>query len=255
LRLPHLNFEDNDITVWGIAALFCSTLAVFAVNVSALIPDNVVAGLHATRLDGGNANQLRANIVEMRAENVRVTRDYRALLARLNLLNDDSGEVIRRLAAVERSMPLLIESLPLHSDIDRSLLTASIAAASPEVYQADGGVIVVRHSPLFEDLGSRGSLDQPIPPFPDGTGYGVALGDEVLRESAAIRRAQILSQTGPLLSGLTFIMGETGALAYTRIIAGPFPDFEDASVLCEPLDIMGIDCEPVPFEGETWPGR
>lgn len=252
LALPRLNFEHNDVTLWGIAALVCSALAVFAANVSALIPDNVVAGLHATRLDGGNGNQLRAHIIEMRAENVRLTREYRALLARLNLLDDDSGEMIRRLAAVERSMPLLIESLPLDSDIDRSLLTASIAATSPEIYEADGGIIIVRQSALFQDI-DQGTLDQPIPPLPGGTGYGVALGGDTPRESAALRRAQILSQTGPLLGGLTFILGEAGERASARLIAGPFARYEDASIMCEPLDVMGIDCQPVPFEGEAWP--
>src|SRR5690606_464700 len=140
----------------------------------ALVPVHVVSGLHATRLDGGNTNQLRAQVAEMRAENARMASEYRALLARLNMLDDDSGEVIRRLAAVERSMPLLIESLPLDSDIDRSLLTASIAATSPEVYEADGGIIVVRRSALFEDLDAHAAPDQPMPPVPGRIEYGVA---------------------------------------------------------------------------------
>lgn len=254
MALPRPNFEHSDVTLWGIAALVCSALAVLSANIGSLIPEQFVSGLHASRLDGGNSGQLRTQIAEVRAENTRINRETRALLARLNLLDDDSGEMIRRLAAVERSMPLLIESLPLSSDIDRSLLTASIAATSPEVYQADGGVIIVRHSALFQDIDTTEGAEQPMPPALDGLGYGVALGGETPREWAATRRAEILSSTGPLLSGLTFILGETNATANVRIIAGPFDDLEDASILCEPLDIMGIDCEPAPFEGEVWPG-
>lgn len=245
------NSEHADITIWGIAALICSAIAVVSANIGALIPESVVAGLHATRIEGGNINQVRANLVELRAENVRLTREYRALLARLNMIDDDGVETIRRLAAVERSMPLLIESLPLASDIDRSLLTASIAAASPEVYHAEGGIIVIRHSALFDGL-DEGATDQPIPPQLDRPGYGIALGSEIHRDAVAFHRGRILSQTGPLLSGMTFILGETGVTENARLIAGPFSSFEDASIMCEPLDIIGIACEPVPFEGEPW---
>lgn len=248
LALPRPNFEHSDITLWGIAALVCSTLAVLAANVSALIPDNVVAGLHATRLEGGNANQLRSHIIEMRAETVRLTREHRALLARLNLLDDDSGEMVRRLAAVERSMPLLIESLPLNSDIDRSVLTASIAATSPEVYEADGGLVVVRQSALFQDIDDS-ALDQPLPPLPTMAGYGVALGGELPREAAAQWRSELLNQAEPLLDGMTFILGESGTINNVRLIAGPFAAYEDASMICEPLGAMGIDCTPLPYEG------
>ena len=254
MALPRLNFEQNDVALWGAAALICSAIAVLSANIGGLIPEQTLAGFHASRLEGGNSGQLRTQISEIRAENIRLSRENRELLSRLNLLDDDSGETIRRLAAVERSMPLLIESLPLSSDIDRSLLTASITSASPEVYEADGGVIVVRQSALFQELDSEDGQSQPMPPSLDGLGYGVALGEATSREWAQMRRVEILSTAGPLLSGMTFILGETPDVTQTRIIAGPFADFEDASILCEPLEIMGIDCQPVPFEGEAWPG-
>ncbi len=253
MALPRLNTEHSDVSAWAIAALICGAIAVLSANIGGLVPANILTGLHTTRLDGGNVNQLRSQMIELRAENARISRDYRTLLARLNLLDDDSGETIRRLAAVERSLPLLIESLPIGTDIDRSLLTASIAAASPEVYAAEGGIIVIRHSSLFENAEDAGSLDQPLPPTLDAPRYGVALGGDTLREYAAGRRTEIMAQTGPLLAGLTFLKGDAEETAYTRIIAGPFASFEEASVLCEPLEAMTIDCRPVPFEGESWP--
>lgn len=252
MALPHHNTDHSDISTWGIAAMVCGAIAIVSINLGALVPENIISALHASRLEGGNVNQLRTGMAEMRAENLRLTRDTRALLSRLNLLNDDSVEVIRRLAAVERSLPLLIESLPLDADIDRSLLTASIATTSPEVYEADGGTIIVRQSALFEDMESSGPGDQPMPPLPGG-GYGVALGNEVLRESVSMRRSEILAQTGPVLNGLVFVMGEVNEVDKARIIAGPLADYEAAHILCEPLTVTGIACEPVPFEGEAWP--
>ncbi|WP_157970049.1 hypothetical protein [Pelagibacterium sediminicola] len=252
MALPNLNTDHSDISTWGIAAMVCGAIAIVSVNLGALVPENIVSALHASRLEGGNVNQLRTGMAEVRAENLRLTRDTRALLSRFNLLDDDSGEVIRRLAAVERSLPLLIESLPLDADIDRSLLTASIAATSPEVYEADGGIIIVRQSALFEDVDASGPGDQPMPP-PLGDGYGVALGNEVLRQSVSMRRSEILTRSGPMLNELAFVMGETNELDKARIIAGPLADYEAAHILCEPLTAMGIACEPVPFVGEDWP--
>ncbi|WP_196258352.1 hypothetical protein [Pelagibacterium limicola] len=251
MALPSLNFEHTDVSLWGIAALVCGTLAVISANLAPLVPENIIAGLHTTRMDGGNINQMRAQMLDVRAENQRLMREARTLLARLNLLDDDSGEMIRRLAAVERSLPILIESLPLHSDIDRSILTASIAGASPEVYEADGGIVIVRHSALFDEIGDP--FDQPLPPRLGGLEYGIAIGHEVALDAAPGQRGYILSQTGPLLTGMSFVLGEVESVDSARIIAGPLSSAEDAGILCEPLIVMGMACEPVPFEGAPWP--
>lgn len=249
---PRSSTEHSDIATWGIAALVCGAIAIVSANLSPLIPQNAIAALHATRLEGGNFNQLRAGMAEMRTENVRLAREARTVLTRLNLLDDDKGEMIRRLAAVERSLPLLIESLPVGTDIDRSLLTASIAATSPEVYEADGGIVIVRRSALFDGLEDT-PLDQPMPPRIEGA-YGIALGPEILREGAERDRSEIVARTGVVLAGLSFVLGEVNEAANARIIAGPLAGFEDAHILCEPIIVMGIACEPVPYEGAAWPG-
>src|SRR5690606_32980642 len=109
----------------------------------------------------------RTQLAELEQDRNRIMSDYRTLLSRFNLLDDDGNEIVRRLAAVEMSLPLLIESLPLNSDIDRSLLTASITETAGEVYEVDGGRMVVRYSPLFDGLAAEIPVDQPMPPSLD----------------------------------------------------------------------------------------
>lgn len=260
--------RHRDIAGWGIAAVICGALAVLSVNVGGYIPDHLLTGLQTTRLQGGNFNQIRAQVSEMRGEAVRTASDYRAMSNRLNLLDDDSGEVVRRLAAVERSLPLLIESLPLHSDIDRSLLTASIAAAAGEVYEIDGGTIIVRQSPLFENRDAF-TADQPIPPVaivppmgegldvPERTGaldmQGIAIGPAIQPEGARDHWNTLMIHAGPLLLGTVPLLGEGEGAGQTRIVTGPLPDFASAETLCGRLGRMGIACDPVPYEGSPWP--
>ncbi|WP_147275998.1 hypothetical protein [Pelagibacterium lacus] len=153
------DLHRSGITRWGIMALACAGLAILSANVANLIPAHVIGALHATRVQSGSFNQMRGAVSDLHADSRRLASEYRALQARFNLLDTDRNETIRRLAAVENSLPLLIESLPLQSDIDRSLLTASIAASAPEVYEAQGGTIVVRRSPMFDDV-----MEQPMPP-------------------------------------------------------------------------------------------
>lgn len=158
-----LPFESVEIAPWGIAALVCGAVAVLAVNLSFLVPTHVLGKLHVPYREGGGVNQMRIQLAELEQDRNRILGDYRALHARFDLLSDNSDEVIRRLAAVEMSLPLLIESLPLDSDIDRSLLTASITDVAEEVYEVEGGTVAVRYSPLFDGVATE-PTKQPLPP-------------------------------------------------------------------------------------------
>src|SRR3569832_1964966 len=55
-------FQARDVTFWGVFALVVWGVAVLGANLSALIPDSVLGGLHASRLGGATLNQLRGQI-------------------------------------------------------------------------------------------------------------------------------------------------------------------------------------------------
>lgn len=164
--------DRPDIARWAVAALACGAIAVVAVNLSFFLPPHALNGLHAPHRQTGSFGQMRAQLSDLEQQHGRLLGEYRALLVRFNLLDDNGGEVVQRLAAVEKSLPLLIESLPLESDIDRSLLTAAIGEIAGEVFEVDGGTMIVRYSPLFGKAPGAVPFDQPMPPVLTGDGGG-----------------------------------------------------------------------------------
>ena len=242
-------------------------MAVAAVNLSALLPADTLGGLHTPYRQGANYHQLRTQLAELAEDRNRVMGDYRALLARFNLLDDDSDEAIRRLGALEKSLPLLIESLPLSSDIDRSLLTASIAESAEEVYEFDGGTMVVRYSPLFDDAAPQPVADQPMPPpltpeqppvtaaepTVDLTLQGVAVGHSVPFDQSAALYAEITQTAGMLLLGTSPLAAASEGSDQTRIVLGPLPDSSSAQALCVRIERLDLPCEPTPYSGEPLP--
>lgn len=233
-------------------------IAVFSANIAAFIPENVLMGLHSTRLQHGNVNQISSRVQELRTDTRRMARDYHTLLTRLDLLDDDRGETVRRLAAVERSLPLLIESLPLNSDIDRSLLTASFTS-DHDAHQEDGATVVIRHRPLFGDGNGINVQSQPLPPAIEHTArdagrptehmQGVAVGGTIVDAEAADAWRAIASQAGDLLLGTVPLLIESSGEAGSRIVAGPLPDPDSARALCARLERAAVPCDPSPYEG------
>lgn len=259
--------ERVEIAHWGIAALVCGAVAVVAANLSALLPTQVLGGLHAPYREGGSFNQMRAQLAQLEEDRNRIMSDYRALLARFNLLDDDGDEIIRRLAAVEMSLPLLIESLPLDSDIDRSLLTASITETAGEVYEVDGGKMVIRYSPLFDGTVSEVPADQPMPPIPeaivepaaattpaiDTTLQGIAIGGLIPPDLAPAAYSDIAASAGTLLLGTAPLLAPVEAEGETRIVFGPLPDLASAEALCLRIEGLDFACAPAPYEGQPLP--
>lgn len=262
-----LPVERVEISHWGIAALVCGAVAVVAANLSAMLPAHALGGLHAPYREGGSFNQMRAQLAELEQDRNRIMSDYRSLQARFNLLDDDGNEVIRRLAAVEMSLPLLIESLPLDSDIDRSLLTASITETAGEVYEVDGGRMIVRYSPLFDGLDAEPPVDQPMPPaLPreivapfatapsvDTSLQGIAIGDALPLDQASGAYSGIAAAAGTLLLGTAPLITPTENGEEARIVLGPLPDLASAQALCVRIERLDFSCAPAPYEGQPLP--
>lgn len=254
-----------EIVRWAIAALVCGGLAVFGANVGRFVPSQVINLVHTTHHQGASMDQLRAQVANLRQLNGTMAADYRSLMNRFNLLDDDSGEVIRRLAAVENSLPLLIESLPVSTDIDRSLLTASIAEAGGEVYVVEGGEMVIRHSPLFDGLVGEALPDQPLPPvlepiaiderraLAETSLLGIAVGPDIEEDRLAAIYDEIVDAAGPLLLGTVPLLGRAEDGARSRIVLGPLPDGGSVEMLCDRLYRIGIACERANYVGQAWP--
>lgn len=250
-------FRQSDVTTWGIVALVLSGIAVMGANVSALMPQGVLAGLHKTRIEGASIEQLRVQVSELREEQVRLRRENGVLTARFALDEQRGNEITRRVGALEVSLPVLLESLPDGANIDRNNLTAAIGKDPALVYEADGGSVVVRQQPMAEALPVPPG-EQPLPapvaevasiPVPNEAAFGVALGPAIAFEQAPDAWRDLTMKLGPLLFGLAPMLVDEANSDNQRIIVGPINQLSEATALCARLERLSVSCLPMPFTG------
>jgi hypothetical protein len=250
-------FRQSDVTTWGIVALVLSGIAVMGANVSALMPQGVLAGLHKTRIEGASLEQLRIQVSDLREEQIRLRRENGVLTARFALDEQRGNEITRRVGALEVSLPNLLEALPDDANIDRSNLTAAIGKDPALVYEADGGSVVVRQQPMAEALPPAAG-EQPLPapvaevaaiPVPNEAVFGVALGPAIAFEQAPDAWRDLTMKLGPLLFGLAPMLVEEANSDNKRLLVGPINQLSEATALCARLERLSVSCLPMPFTG------
>jgi len=230
-------------------------MAVFGANVSALVPQGVLAGLHKSRLAGASIDQLRGDVVELNAETARLRRDNNTLVNRFSLQEDSGNDVTKRVGAIEVSLPKLIEALPDTAQIDLSAQTASIDDDNATTFEADGGTVTVRQQPMR--LPGVPEV-QPMPEavaatsnlaVPDDSKFGIALGANVTADNAAAAWDDLSNKLGPLLIGLSPLLLDQDDSDEKRIVVGPIARLTEATALCKRLERVSIACTPMPFGG------
>lgn len=255
-------FRASDVTLWGIVALAAWVLAILGANLSGLVPPNVYAALHASRLEGTTLNQLRNQVAALQDDMIRSRRDTTEVLQRLALHEDSTGAVAKRVGALEVSVPKLVEETQrrIPAAID-TMPTASIGTDRAVTFEAEGGTVIVRQRPLAPGsdeiklaavplAGAPSSAEMPAPL--GAPAQGVALGFPVAPDTAEAQWQEMLANVGPLLIGLSPVLGRTDQ-GLRQIVAGPIIDRASALELCGRLDAVGIPCEPVAYSGERMP--
>lgn len=259
---PSEPFKQSDVTFWGLAALVCAALAVLSVNLSAVLPESLMSGLHAPRVAGASLGGLRTQVRALQEEQVRLRRENAELTARFALSEKNSGQIVRRVGALEVSVPSLLEALPPGAEIDRSAITASIDAEGAPQVEVEGGSISIAVQPLPEARANDVAVAQPMPKVladepseaeADGPIFAVALGLAVAPEDARPAWEGLLAKVGPLLVGLEPRLGGEDDADERTLIAGPIEELRDASVLCERLSRVNVACLPVPYTGSELP--
>lgn len=246
-------FRQSDVAIWGGVALFAGAVAVLGANVSALIPQGMLAGLHQARLQGATLDQLRIQVADLRDQTLQLKRDNAVLTARFALEEEQGNAVKQRVGALEVSLPKLLEALPDTAEIDRTNLTASIGEDNVETFEADGGSVSVRQLPMIEVAPM-----QPLPADPVTTGsidtaaepaFGIAIGPAVTPSQAPATWRDLSVKLGPLLFGLAPLVSEPENGGDSRIVAGPIVQLSEATALCQRLERVSIPCQPMPFTG------
>ena len=248
-------FRQSDVTVWGIVALVFGATAVFGANVSALVPQGILAGLHKTRIEGASIEQLRMDVVGLNEESARLRRENNVLVTRFALQEQAGNEVTQRVGALEVTLPKLIEALPDTAEIDRSSLTGSLGEGETLTYEADGGSVAIRRQPLEQ---TSQPTDQPMPAAvagttgiatPDEAAFGIAVGPSVSFDNAATAWNDLSIKLGPLLFGLSPLLVDEAESDEKRIVVGPITQLSEATALCARLERVSISCMPMPFGG------
>ena len=248
-------FRQSDVTTWGIVALVCGALAVFGANVSALMPQGILAGLHKTRIEGASIDQLRSDVQSLSDVTTELRRENTMMVTRFALQEQSGNQVVQRVGALEVSLPKLIEALPSTAEIDRSSLTSSIGDGETLTYEADGGSVAIRQQPL--QLGPN-AAEQPMPEtvanaaplaVPDESAFGIAVGPSVTFDNAAAAWGDLSLKLGPLLFGLSPLLMDEAESDKKRIVVGPITRLTEATALCARLERVSISCVPMPFSG------
>lgn len=247
-------FKQSDVALWGGIALVCGALSVFGANVSALLPQSLIAGLHKTRLEGASLEQLRSQVAELRTETSQLRRENELLVSRFALQEQSGNETTRRVGALELSVPRLLEALPSASSIDRTNVTASIGAGDSRSFEADGGSVVVRQSPLVPSQNVQPLPDpvesEAVLAEPNQGAYGIAIGTGVAPGQTAAQWGDLTVKLGPLLFGLTPVLVDEADGDKKRIVVGPISALSEATALCQRLERISISCMPMPYAGQ-----
>lgn len=250
-------FRQSDVTLWGVVALVCGGLAILGANISAVIPQNVLGMLHQPRVASASLETLRQQVADLQEEALKLRRETVALSTRSSLQERSGTEVVRRVAALEVSMPKLLEALPSDALVDRTNVTASVGENGQQTFEADGGSVAVRQMPM-PGFGTVITPDQPLPApvtstaalaTPQSQAYGLTIGAPVAEGQVDALWTDLTVKLGPLLFGLAPIVADDSTGAMKRIVVGPIQELSEARVLCERFERVSIACTPSSYSG------
>ena len=257
---PTDQFRASDITFWGVFALVSWAVALVGGTVSVFIPSGVLGGLHSSRLDGANLNQLRSQLVTLETETARLKQDNAVLLQRFSLNEEATGEVTRRVGALELTVPQMLEALNRGAGIDFGTTASTGTGGEVVSFDVEGGSVKYVRTPMSNAVSApqTASVEQDIPKelgpiAPDSSAFGIALGPPIDAEEGEAAWLSMNTKVGTLLVGLAPLLANVEGSAGKRLVAGPFAAEAEARQLCGHMAKVGIACASVPFIGQPLP--
>jgi hypothetical protein len=250
---PAHHIRPGDITFWGLFTLVTWTVAVLGANISAFLPAGMLNGLHASRLEGAGLAQLRLQVADLERELTDLRQENAVLVQRFALGETGSGDLTRRVAALELTVPRIYDALNGGTGLDPQV-TASTATTPPITFDVDGGSVSYTTRPIRSVTGDTASLDQPMPSLlqpvlPDSKAFGVALGPPIDASEGPTAWSNMSARVGTLLLGMGPLLASVEGSAGKRLVAGPIVAEADARQLCGHMAKVGIACSTVPFIG------
>lgn len=239
-------------------ALVVWAIAVLGANVSALIPNSVLGGLHASRLEGANLNQLRGQVATLETETARLRQENTVLMQRFALNEQASGEVTRRVGALELTVPQMLDALNARGPGIDPGTTASTGTSPATTFNVDGGSVSYTTTPMSAVEARGAGTNQPMPGAissitPDSSAFGIALGPPIDADEGEEAWRSMSNKVGTLLLGMGPLLANVEGSAGKRLVVGPVTTEADARQLCGHMAKVGIACASVPFIGTPLP--
>ncbi len=244
----------GDVTFWGIFALVAWGVALLGGTMASFVPEGVLGGLHASRLDGANLNQLRGQMAALENEAAGLKQANAVLLQRITLNEQKSTDITQRVGALEVSVPRLVEAVNAGAGVDNGAVTASTGTGTTS-YDVDGGSVSFTTTPLAGAVPTT-VKQQPMPAAlpvevtPDASAFGIALGPPITEDEGDLAWQAMNAKVGTLLMGLNPILAHVEGSAGRRLVAGPITNEAAARELCGRMAKVGIACASVPFVGD-----
>lgn len=233
-------------------------MALLGAGAAAVLPPGLLSGLHTPLAQTGSVGQLQAQIGDLQARLSELKAGNTVLMQRAALADQSTSDVLKRLGALELTVPELIEAAnAAPATIDSGIITGSTAAAPPTLQPAEGGSVSYSTTPLplVQTAPEPASL-QPLPSViaparPDPDAFGVALGPPIL-ESEGTQAWQVMNgRAGTLLLGLSPLIAPIEGAPGHRLIAGPLSSEASARALCGAFAKLGIACASTAYMGTT----
>jgi len=273
---PVERYRQSDVTFWGIAAISACGIAVSAGALSAILPSQVFTALHASVLRGADVNNLTSTVSALADEASALKVDNAELVTRLRLAEKDRTAILKRVGALENTLPVLVEQIPPNTAVDASILTSSVDKTATSA-TIPGGSVEYSQAPLYPEDAPETQEEPEMPPpavteepakpaQPAGSGldaekvglvavetdeYGLAMGGTVTVMDAYVTWLDFRNKVGALLIGLDPIL--TGQDGSYHIVAGPIDRIARAEELCGYIQKAGLQCLPVPYSGYKLP--
>lgn len=256
---PGDQFRASDISFWGVFALVVWAVAVLGGNASAFIPNGVLGGLHSSRLDGANMNQLRSQVSALETETARLRQENSVLLQRFMLNEQASGEVTRRVGALELTVPQVLDALNGRGPGIDTGTTASTTTGPVTSFDVDGGSVSYTQTPMAsvkapDVTGAAQAMPEALSAIaPDSSAFGIALGPPIDADEGETAWRSMNDKVGTLLLGMGPLLANVEGTGGKRLVVGPIASEADARQLCGHMGKVGIACASVPFIGTPLP--
>lgn len=269
---PVERYRQSDVNFWGVAAIVACGIAVTAASLPALLPPQVFSALHTSRMNGANVNALRAELAALEAEAIKLRNETGQMATRLGLAEDNRGDLLQRVGALENTLPLLMEQIPPGQALDTTIITSATGNSEPAT-PIEGGSVEISRTPLFPQQDMIEAPEAELAPGPleeedaaevpvlmteapdlervSSEQYGIAVGGTVTVNDAYVSWLDLRSKVGALLIGLEPILS-SGNTGY-HIVAGPVERIARAEELCAYVERAGLQCLPVPYAGYRMP--